>query len=84
MTAQGLPRRIHVAAYSGFKANERPLSFILDGHRRGVSRIIDRWYGVEHDYFKVVADDGKVYLLRCQRILDQWFVDRILERMGRH
>ena len=62
--------QIEVVAYSGYKANEKPISFVLDGCKRNIENIIDRWYGVEHDYFKVVADDGKIYLLRWQRYQD--------------
>jgi len=78
------PKKIEVVAYSGYKANERPLYFLLDEKRLKVENIIDRWYGVEHDYFKVVAEDGQVYLLKWQRLLDLWFVEKILERLGKH
>jgi hypothetical protein len=70
-------------AYSGYKANERPLSFVLDGERLEVQNVIDRWYGVENDYFKVAATDGKVYLLRWHRNLDLWFLEKIMERIGK-
>jgi hypothetical protein len=79
-----LPKKIEVVGYSGYKANERPLYFVLDEERLHVQNIIDRWYGVEHDYFKVTADDGKVYLLKWQRSVDLWFVEKILDRLGKH
>jgi hypothetical protein len=78
-----LPKSIKVFAYSGFKANERPTAFMVDEHRREVADIIDRWYGVEHDYFKVLADDGKVYILRWHRILDLWFIVKVMNKMGK-
>ena len=70
---------IEVVAYSGYKANERPLYFILNNQKLEVRNVIKRWYGVEHDYFKVLADDGKVYLMRWQRTLDLWFLVKITE-----
>jgi hypothetical protein len=79
-----LPRKIEVCAYSGYKANERPTSFIMDNRLFNVSRIVDRWYGVEHDYFKVLADDGAVYLLKWHRILDLWFLAGVMKREGKH
>lgn len=79
-----LPKKIEVSAYSGYKANERPLAFTVDGRKHDVAHLVDRWYGVEHDYFKVSADDGKVYLLRWNRILDLWFLVKVIERAGRH
>jgi len=72
--------KIEVAAYSGCKANERPLHFVLERKRLGVVEGLDRWYGIEHDYFKVLADDGKVYLICWNRILDLWCVVKIEER----
>ena len=46
----------------------------MSGERREVKEISDRWYGTEDDYFKVLADDGKTYLLRRHRCLDIWFL----------
>ena len=74
------PVKIEVVAYSGYKANERPLYFVLEQKKLSVVNVVDRWYGVEHDYFKVLAEDGKVYLIRWHRILDLWFVVKIMER----
>lgn len=76
------PVKIEVAAYSGYKANERPLHFTLGANRLGVVEVLDRWYGEEHDYFKVLADDGKVYLIRWHRLPDLWFLVKILEKAG--
>ncbi len=78
------PRKIEVVAYSGYKANERPLYLVLDEQRLEVKKTLDTWYGVEHDYFKVLAGDGKVYLLKWHRSLDVWFIEKILERLGKH
>jgi hypothetical protein len=82
MRSDELHRKIQVTAYSGYKANERPLSFVLDDKTLEVRDIIDRWYGVEHDYFKVLADDGAVYLLRWNRHRDIWFLVRVYEKEG--
>ncbi|MBN2125883.1 MAG: hypothetical protein JW821_16410 [Deltaproteobacteria bacterium] len=84
MDETDLPRQIEVVAYSGYRANERPLFFVLDQRRLEVRNLIDRWYGLEHDYYKVLADDGRVYLLQWHRYLDLWFVVKIMERLGKH
>jgi hypothetical protein len=81
---EAFPKHIKVSAYSGYKANERPTAFAVDDQKHDVVDVIDRWYGQEHDYFKVLAEDGKVYLLRWHRILDLWFLVRVMERMGQH
>ncbi|MBL7177741.1 MAG: hypothetical protein ISS66_18120 [Desulfobacteraceae bacterium] len=75
------PKKIEVAAYSGYKANERPISFTVDNRKVEVRDIIDRWSDAEHDNFKVLADDGKIYLLRWQRTSDLWFLEKIIDRM---
>ena len=76
------PVKIEVEAYSGYKANERPLSFVLDQKKRVVVNVMDRWYGEEHDYYKVLADDGRIYLIRWHRLLDLWFLVKIMETPG--
>lgn len=77
-------KKIEVTAYSGYKANERPLRFQLDDRRLEVKGVLDRWYGQEHDYFKVLASDGRVYLLKWHRCIDIWFLVKIIDRIGRH
>lgn len=73
------PRRVEVEAYSGYKANERPLSFVLEGKRLEVQEVTDRWYGVEDDYFKLLASDGRTYILKWRRLLDVWLLVKVLE-----
>lgn len=63
---------IEVNCYSGYKANERPLSFVLGERTFQVIRIVERWVGEEHDYFKVIADDEEVYILKWHRNQDRW------------
>jgi len=71
--------QICVRAYSGYKHNEKPLAFDLHGRRRTVTAILDRWYegtpepGKPYlDYFKVLADDGRHYILRYNGMFDAW------------
>ena len=63
-----------MAAYSGYRANERPLRLLIDEMDLEVVQVIDRWYGVGHDYFKCLASDGQVYMLKWHRTHDQWFL----------
>ncbi|MCP4666504.1 MAG: hypothetical protein GY849_09055 [Deltaproteobacteria bacterium] len=65
---------IDVIAYSGYKANERPLYLIVAQQKLEVREVVDRWYDPGHDYFKVIADDGRSYLLKWHRALDTWFL----------
>ncbi len=65
-------RIIEVNAYSGYKANERPVSFRIRERVFEVKEILDRWYGEDHDYFKLRADDDHTYLIRYDRKSDEW------------
>jgi hypothetical protein len=71
---------IHVVAYSGYKANERPLRFWLDAQIDGteltgvyeIEAVEDRWYDPNAEYFKVRTTEGKRYILRYDERADQW------------
>jgi hypothetical protein len=55
---------IHVEAYSGYKANERPRQFTLDEETYEIAAVLDQWYEPLATYFKVKSTQGKTYLLR--------------------
>ena len=61
---------IYVDAYSGFKANERPLQFVLDDEIYEIAAVLDRWYQPYATYFKVQSTEGKIYLLRYDNETD--------------
>jgi len=54
---------VEVDCYSGYKADERPVRFRLDGHEYLVEELLDQWYGQNDLFFKVRADDGNLYIL---------------------
>ncbi len=63
---------IKVNTYSGYKGDERPVSFIIGDRTFQVVDLLDSWYGEAHEYFKVSADDSCVYVLRRDREEDEW------------
>jgi hypothetical protein len=67
---------IKVTAYSGYKGNERPLSFIIDDQRHEVRDIVSRWAEPDKDFFKIIADDYKVYTLSWNRKSDLWLIEK--------
>ena len=69
---------IQVSCYSGYKANERPINFTVRGRNLLVEEIIDRWYGVNHNYFKILANDQKIYLIRYDQDEDLWTLEKIM------
>jgi hypothetical protein len=70
---------LKVNCYSGYKADERPLRFSF-GDTPGaqvfeVKEVLDQWYGIGYQCFKVLADDGNLYILRHQQAEDHWRLD---------
>jgi hypothetical protein len=70
---------IEVESYSGYKLNESPRVFCFEGRRHKILEIIDRWYEgtVQSDaplvnYFKVLAENGKRYIIRYDAFHDEW------------
>lgn len=56
--------RVQVECYAGRTADERPIRFRLNEHEYMVEEVMDQWYGPDHLFFRVRADDGRVYILR--------------------
>jgi hypothetical protein len=71
--------RLKVDCYSGYKADERPLRFCFENQPAGqvfeVKEILDQWYGIDYHCFKILADDGNLYILRHQKSEDNWVLD---------
>jgi hypothetical protein len=55
---------LRVECYSGYKSDERPLSFFMGERQYVVEEILDQWYSPGATYFRLRADDGNVYILR--------------------
>ncbi len=64
-----------VESYSGYTLNEQPRVIHLEDKKLSVVEIKDRWFGPDHTYFKVLADDGRNYLLRYDRESDRWAIE---------
>jgi hypothetical protein len=66
---------VQVECYSGYRADERPLWFLLRGRPYQVEELEDRWYSPGAIYFRVRADDGNNYVLRHDEQQDVWTLD---------
>ena len=64
--------KLTVECYAGYKADQRPFAFSLGKKMMKVTEIMDQWYGPDHAYFKVVADDANTYILRYGEKDDRW------------
>ena len=76
--------RLKVECYSGYKADEHPTRFQLGDYSYEVKEVLDQWHGPEATYFRVLAGDGNVYILRHGRLTDSWSLEsfRRGERTG--
>jgi hypothetical protein len=85
---RGVALSLHVECYAGYKAGERPLRFSLvpPGESRPAPRsyevkeVLDQWYGPGCQCFKVLADDGNLYILRHDQTEDTWTLDSFRRR----
>jgi hypothetical protein len=64
--------RIHVDAYSGYKANDRPQKFEVDEDDFEIAAVEDRWFDQNAEYFRVRTTDGKRFILRYNEREDEW------------
>lgn len=64
--------RLKVECYAGYRGEETPRRFYLRNRCFQVQELLDCWLGPGHRFFKVVADDGHVYILRHDTGHDLW------------
>lgn len=79
--------RLKVECYSGYKADERPVCFTpqTTGARSYVVReVLDQWYGVGCEWFKVLADDKCLYILRHDTAEDDWTLESFRQAPPSH
>ncbi len=56
--------KIRVECYSGYKGNESPVRFLLGDRTIQVEQVMDRWYGENGSYFRVLGNDKNLYILK--------------------
>jgi hypothetical protein len=69
-----------VRCLAGSRANERPISFLLNDREIAVRTILKSWREPNYLYFKVETEDGRVYQLRCDEYADSWEVGESPQR----
>jgi hypothetical protein len=67
--------KLEVETYSGHKADERPIRFRLGERWLAVVDVTDRWYDPDAIYFRVLAEDGDLYILRHDERADEWTLE---------
>ncbi len=62
---------VRVECYSGYKRDERPVRFWLDGREYHVDEVLAEWREPEAAYFRVRSGDT-VIVLRYDLVLEEW------------
>ena len=68
-------KHVHVDAYSGYKAEERPLRLWLGERALEVEQVEDRWYSPGFTFFRVRVAGGDRYILRHDDAQDAWTLE---------
>ena len=72
------PIRVH--AYSGYKADERPLKFEHEGKEHMIREIINQTYELIvgnglRNKFTVRTEEGEICILFHEEVKGQWFLE---------
>lgn len=68
---------IKVECHPSSVGDERPVSFVMNDEKLMVEEIVDQWPGQDGDYFKILADNGKGYLLTRDRNNGEWAMEKV-------
>ncbi len=59
-----------------------PVAFTLLNRTFRVREVVDQWWGSDHTYCKLVADDGNIYVIRRDLEDDTW--ELVMMEAGGH
>lgn len=63
---------LRVVCYAGYRGEETPRRFYMGERGVDVVDVIDRWIAPDHRYFKCLASDGDIYILRHDTVRQRW------------
>jgi hypothetical protein len=63
---------LKVECYAGYRADQRPVRIVLRDRILEVVDVRDQWYGPSARYFRVLASDGNLYVIRHDEESDGW------------
>lgn len=65
-----------VEAETGHDGEPEPRAVIIHGERHKVTGITDRWHDEQATYYKLLASDGHMYLVRRELETNYWSLVR--------
>jgi hypothetical protein len=81
-------RPVRVHCYEGARGQEEPRALEIGGERVAVVRVLRRWREEDalrrrRDFFRVLGDDGRRYLLCYEEATQRWYLtERGRERLS--
>lgn len=71
--------KVKVECFAGRKGDERPVRFKLNDRDYIVEEIQDYWKSLDGEFFKVLSDDGNLFILHRRAVGgdDDWFLQSI-------
>ena len=64
--------QIKVECYSGYRGEETPRNIWFGSRKVEVKKILDCWLAPDHRYFKILGDDGALYIIRHDSTTWSW------------
>ncbi len=64
--------RTEVRCLASSRANERPISFLLDESEIKVRSVLESWREPDYLYFRIETKDRRIYKLRHHEHMDYW------------
>jgi hypothetical protein len=64
--------RIDVTGHSGYKPNERPCTFIVDGELYDIHEVLQCWREQNLTFFKVLTTNAKIFVIRYEHETGEW------------
>jgi hypothetical protein len=65
-----IPINVQTSSVAGELMN--PVSFALRDRTFQVMELVDSWRGADHAYYKIIADDGNLYVIKHDLDADAW------------
>lgn len=77
--AKKISVKVKVECFAGRRGDERPVRFKLRDRDYIIEEIQDLWNGLDGEFFKVLVDDGDLYILRRRAVggADEWSLQSI-------
>jgi hypothetical protein len=55
--------QIKVECYAGYRGAETPRIIWFKSRKIEIKQVLDRWLDPDHRYFKLLGDDGGIYII---------------------